>query len=169
MVETYIWIPQQWYFLGQQISHFHNHSWEILLLAVERDSVNGQPSISDTSCDKRRVNRFVLSGYGSCLVPAAYSLTGKFRPAERCNDFLTVTSLVSQKLSHPWLRGSQRPDEKTLSTFPSPSLGLMAVGLSYSSNPIVMAISLQRLPRNDHTSGHQIRGLIQRYRLLSWD
>ena len=38
---------------------------------------------------------------------------------ERCNDFLTVTSLVSQKLSHPWLRGSQRPDNKTLSTFPS--------------------------------------------------
>merc|ERR1712129_86655 len=37
----------------------------------------------------------------------------------RCNDFLTVTSLVSQKLSHP-LRGTQRPDEKTLSTFPSP-------------------------------------------------
>ena len=30
-----------------------------------------------------------------------------------------ITSLVSQKLSHPWLRGSQRPDEKTLSTFPS--------------------------------------------------
>ena len=25
---------------------------------------------------------------------------------ERCNDFLTVTSLVSQKLSHPWLRGT---------------------------------------------------------------
>ena len=24
-----------------------------------------------------------------------------------------------QKLSHPWLRGSQRPDNKTLSTFPS--------------------------------------------------
>ena len=24
-----------------------------------------------------------------------------------------------QKLSHPWLRGTQRPDEKTLSTFPS--------------------------------------------------
>ena len=38
---------------------------------------------------------------------------------ERCNDFLSVTSLVSQKLSHPWLRGSQRPDNKTLSTFPS--------------------------------------------------
>ena len=35
------------------------------------------------------------------------------------NDFLTVTSLVSQKLSHPWLRGTQRPDGKTLSTFPS--------------------------------------------------
>ena len=35
---------------------------------------------------------------------------------ERCNDFLSVTSLVSQKLSHPWLRGSQRPDNKTLST-----------------------------------------------------
>ena len=38
---------------------------------------------------------------------------------ERCNDFLTVTSLVSQKLSHPWLGGSQRPDGKTQSTFPS--------------------------------------------------
>ena len=36
---------------------------------------------------------------------------------ERCNDFLTVTSLVSQKLSHPWLRGTERPDGKTLSTF----------------------------------------------------
>merc|ERR1712151_136202 len=48
------------------------------------------------------------------------SLTGKFRPDERCYDFLTVTSLVSQKLSHPCLRGTQRPDEKTLSTFPSP-------------------------------------------------
>ena len=36
---------------------------------------------------------------------------------ERSNDFFSVTSLVSQKLSHPWLRGSQRPDNKTLSTF----------------------------------------------------
>ena len=35
------------------------------------------------------------------------------------NDFLTVTNLVSQKLSHPWLRGTQRPDGKTLSTFPT--------------------------------------------------
>ena len=38
---------------------------------------------------------------------------------ERCNDFLTVTSLVSQKLSHPWLRWSQRTNDKTLSTFQS--------------------------------------------------
>merc|ERR1712204_164028 len=30
---------------------------------------------------------------------------------KRCNDFLTVTSLVSQKLSHPCLRGTQRPDD----------------------------------------------------------
>ena len=30
---------------------------------------------------------------------------------------------------------SQRPDEKTLSTFPSPSLGLMAVGPRFSSHP----------------------------------
>ena len=34
---------------------------------------------------------------------------------------MTVTSLVSQKLTHPWLGGSQRPDGKTLSTFPSPA------------------------------------------------
>ena len=41
------------------------------------------------------------------------------RQAQDGNDFLSVTSLVSQKLSHPWLRGTQRPDGKTLSTFPS--------------------------------------------------
>ena len=52
-------------------------------------------------------------------IVSSISLTGKFRPDERCYDFLTVTSLVSQKMSHPWLRGSQRTDEKTLSTFPS--------------------------------------------------
>ena len=35
------------------------------------------------------------------------------------SDCLSVNSLVSQKLSHAWLRGRQRPDNKTLSTFPS--------------------------------------------------
>ena len=48
---------------------------------------------------------------------------------ERCNDFFSVTSRVSQKLSHPWLRGSQRPDNKTLSTFPSLLKEVLSLGL----------------------------------------
>merc|ERR1711933_632001 len=45
------------------------------------------------------------------------SLTGKFRPDERCNDFLTVSSLVSQKLSHPFTRKrtARRKDPEHLS------------------------------------------------------
>jgi len=39
-----------------------------------------------------------------------------------CCRFLTVTILVSQKLSNPWLQGSLWPDNKTLSTFPSLTL-----------------------------------------------
>ena len=58
---------------------------------------------------------------------------------ERSNDFFSVTSLVSQKLSHPWLRGSQRPDNKTLSTFLSLSFNwcsgkvLLSKGLAFTS------------------------------------
>jgi hypothetical protein len=47
-------------------------------------------------------------------------------------DFLTVTSLVSQKLSHPWLRGSQRPSQhRCMSLLSSPP--------SLSSNSVFCA------------------------------
>ena len=43
-----------------------------------------------------------------------------FIPTNR-QDIITLDSFIfnHQKLSHAWLRGRQRPDNKTLSTFPS--------------------------------------------------
>jgi hypothetical protein len=60
------------------------------------------------------------------------------------DDFLTVTSLVSQKLIHPCLRGSQRPDDKTLSTFPSLFLLLRVFNLR-PRFPLFLLIAASRL------------------------
>ena len=68
------------------------------------------------------------SGSRLCLIPWQVSSVQH----ERCNDFLTVNSLVSQKLSHAWLRGRQRPDNKTLSTFPFLSLEISFSWITHS-------------------------------------
>ncbi len=59
-------------------------------------------------------------GGGLMVIPWKVSQTTSLSGTTLSGDtFHTFSHPASQKLSHPWLRGSQRPDNKTLSTFPS--------------------------------------------------
>merc|ERR1711920_546284 len=71
------------------------------------------------SCLSSCASRALCASSESRFLGMECKVGGKFHVKINMSLRPVASSLVSQKLSHPCLRGSQRPDEKTLSTFPS--------------------------------------------------
>ena len=98
---------------GMYITEFNSLIWESWLLII-----NGISTYEKDNVIKNDIN--ICPAVAKSIVIRSWHWRVSSVLHERCNDFLTVASLISVILSHPWIRGTILPDGKTLCTFISP-------------------------------------------------